>query len=150
MLLWEHKRNRRPLRSCWEVITHSILCLPWEVVLKQFFITSRVQIRFGAFCSAHLRLEMQNRELLSCSLQLDPQHQDLLQIVALASDPFCVSIVLLGVWSKDHWGLALLVYSSFHRQCKTLSQSKNVFLYHYCQIFTLGFALPSIYKLGSL
>lgn len=128
-------------------IPHSLLCLPWEVVMKQFPITSRAQIRFGAFCPAHLRLEVQNRRLLSCSLQLAPQHQGLLQIVERASDPFCVSIVLCGVWGK---GLALLVYPSFHSLCKKLSQSKNVLLYHYCQIFTLCFALPSIYEVRSL
>jgi len=97
------QENGRPLRNCWGgVIPHSLVCLPWEVVMKQFLITSRVQIRFGAFCPAHLRLEVQNRRLLSCSLQLAPRHQGLLQIVEQASDPFCVSIVLCGVWGKDH------------------------------------------------
>lgn len=69
--------------------------------MKQFLITCRVQIRFGAFCPAHLRLMVQNIRLLGCSFQLAPQHQGLLQIRAQGSDPFWVSIVLCGAWAKD-------------------------------------------------
>lgn len=59
------QKNRRPLMSCREVIPHSLLCLPWEVVMKQFLIISKVQIRFGAFWPAHLRLRCRTEDCLA-------------------------------------------------------------------------------------
>lgn len=91
---------------------------------ERCLITSRVQIRFGAFCPAHLRLEVHTGGLLSCSLQPAPQHQGFLQLGVWAADAFCVSTALFGMWGRDHQGL--LVYSSSHRLHKKLSQSKNV------------------------
>lgn len=52
-----------------------------------------------------LTLELQNIQLLSCSLELAPQHQGLPQVVLQAYDPFCVSVALFGVLDEDYWDL---------------------------------------------
>lgn len=107
------RENARPLRSYREVVSCSLLCLSWEVLMRQFLITSWALMTCEAFHPAPLRLELQDMKLLSWSLELAPQPQGLPQLVLQASDPCGVSAARFGVWDKDDWELAPEAYSSF-------------------------------------
>lgn len=91
--------------------------LPWEAIVRPFLITSWVLMRYGAFCHALLRLELQNIKLLGYSLESASQGQGTPQLTLYPSSPFIFRVIHFGVWDKDHGELAPLHYSSLQHVC---------------------------------
>lgn len=128
-------------RRCWDIISHSLSVSPGKL-LWNCLITSRLQIRFGAFCPAHLRLEVQTRELLSCGLQLLPSTRasynsgcgHLIPFVSVLSFLACEA----GITGDWHFWFILLS-TDYVRNCPNLKMS--------CYIITLKpllWALPCL------
>lgn len=77
-----------------------------------------VLLRYEAFCPTPLRVELQTSKPLCCSLKLAPQPLGIPRLMHQSSGSFHFSVILFGVWDKDHGDqhlwliLPLAVYKS--------------------------------------